>query len=65
MLDALNATLEKQAVKNRQSYSIEGRSLESLDAAELLRWQMYFARIVEAEDRALRRSQGMDTRAQV
>lgn len=53
MLEAIEATLERRASKDQQSYTIEGRSLQRMRVEELERWRASYKRQV----RKIRRAQ--------
>jgi hypothetical protein len=58
VLDAINATIEKTATKEQQSYSIAGRSISRRSVTELLELRKEYERLVQKETNEVLRKQG-------
>ena len=61
MLDALNATLVGKASQDQLSLSIQGRSLQRMDPAELLTWRSKMKTEVKREQAAEKAELGLAT----
>lgn len=48
-LDSINATIEKRATSDHQSYTVNGISVTKMKVKELLDWKRFYEREVKRE----------------
>jgi hypothetical protein len=65
VLQAINATIEKTATKEQESYSIAGRSLSRRSITELMMLKNEYEQLWKEELKAIKRKQGIATNDRV